>query len=146
MNIYCPDKNEYEAIVDLWEASVRASHNFLPEEDIQYYKPLILNDYLTAVELRCAKDKKGNILGFIGVAERKIEMLFVAPEHFGKGVGKFLLQNAVNELGATKVDVNEQNPEALVFYQYMGFKITGRSSVDSQGKPYPLLHMELDKK
>ncbi|MGY0625916.1 MAG: GNAT family N-acetyltransferase, partial [Paraglaciecola chathamensis] len=44
---------------------------------------------------------------------------------------------------ATKVDVNEQNPKALGFYQRIGFKVVGRSELDGQGKPYPLLHLAL---
>lgn len=143
MDILCPHAHEYTAMADLWEASVRASHTFLSEEDLQFYKSLIVNTYLSAVELRCAKDRKGTMLGFIGVSDTTIEMLFVSPDHFGKGVGKTLLHTAVSELGATQVDVNEHNTEARLFYEHMGFTITGRSPVDYHGKPYPLLHMIL---
>ena len=45
--------------------------------------------------------------------------------------------------GATLVDVNEQNEQAVGFYLKMGFTVTGRSPLDAQGKPYPLLHMAL---
>ena len=144
MNIHHVTPNEYSALVDLWEASVRATHHFLPEEDIQFFKPLILNEYLSAVELRCAKDEQGNIHGFSGTAEGNIEMLFVHPESFGQGVGKLLLNFAVKEQGATKVDVNEQNPQARGFYEHMRFTVVSRSAVDPQGKPYPILHMQMD--
>ena len=143
MKISRPTGNEYATLVDLWESSVSVSHGFLTEKDLQYYKPLIIKEYLPAVEIRYAKSVKGDILGFIGVAESNVEMLFVAPEYFGKGVGRFLLQHAIDELGAVKVDVNEQNHKARAFYEHMGFVITGRSPVDSQGKPYPLLHLTL---
>ena len=146
MNIICPNKSEYKALVDLWEASVRASHDFLSEEDIQYYKPLILEKYLTEVELRCAKNKEEKISGFIGISDNNIEMLFVSPNCFGQGVGKLLLQCAFKEFGVVKVDVNEQNVEALNFYEHMGFVVTARSPIDSQGKSYPLLHMKLNEK
>jgi putative acetyltransferase len=39
--------------------------------------------------------------------------------------------------------VNEQNPQAVGFYEHIGFLITGRSTLDGQGKPFPLLHMKL---
>ena len=61
MNVTGVEKSEYETIVDIWEASVRATHTFLPEEDIQTFRPLILNEYLDAVELRCARDDDGSI-------------------------------------------------------------------------------------
>ncbi|GAM72145.1 acetyltransferase [Vibrio sp. JCM 19236] len=41
--------------------------------------------------------------------------------------------------------MNEQNPEAAGFYKKMGFKVTSRSPLDDMGKPFPILHMELDK-
>ncbi|WP_043645567.1 acetyltransferase [Fundidesulfovibrio putealis] len=136
-------REDFQALAELWEASVRATHSFLSEEDIRFFKPLMVESYLPAVELHCARDESGIIVGFIGTAGNKIEMLFVAPEHFGKGIGKLLLSHAVNDLRATAVDVNEQNPSALGFYEHLGFVITGRSPVDGAGKPYPLLHMRL---
>jgi len=143
VNISAAVKEEYPEIVEVWEASVRATHDFLSEDDIQFFKPLILNEYLSAVELRCIKNDAGNILGFIGVAKGKIEMLFVHPDWRGQGIGKLLLNYAVNDVGATKVDVNEQNPLAVGFYEHLGFRVTGRSLVDGMGKPFPLLHMQL---
>ncbi len=137
------DPNEYPAVVALWEASVRATHHFLKEEDIAYFKPLILNEYLAAVKLRAARDGDGQILGFLGVAENSIEMLFIHPTFRGQGIGSRLLQYALKEQGAAKVDVNEDNPEALGFYQNQGFEVTARSPLDGLGKPYPILHMEL---
>lgn len=74
---------------------------------------------------------------------RKLEMLFVAPDARGGGVGRQLVAHAIGQCGATMVDVNEQNEQAVGFYRKMGFVETGRSPLDGQGKPYPLLHMVL---
>ena len=136
-------KSDYPEIVEVWEASVRATHHFLKEEDIAYFKPLILNQYLDAVELRCIKIEE-RIVGFLGVAEQNLEMLFIHPDYRGKGIGKSLLDYSINELQVFKVDVNEQNEQAVGFYHHCGFKTVGRSEVDSSGKPYPILHMELE--
>ncbi|MDR7129324.1 putative acetyltransferase [Algoriphagus sp. 4150] len=134
---------EYPEVVELWEASVRATHDFLQEEDIVFFKPLILNEYLKAVALNCVRADSSEILGFSGVAEGNLEMLFVHPDQAGKGIGKALLMNAISTLQVSKVDVNEQNPKALEFYLKNGFKIIGRSELDGTGKPYPILHMKL---
>lgn len=93
--------------------------------------------------LKCIKDEHQAILGFIGVHECKIEMLFILDAARGKGIGKALLNYAVEQLAANKVDVNEQNLLAVGFYQHRGFKIASRSPLDDMGKPFPILHMEL---
>ena len=142
-NIEKVRKEEYQEILDVWEASVRATHHFLKEEDIEYFKPLILNTYLDAVELRCIKNNQGKIVGFSGVAEQNLEMLFIHPDERGKGVGKALLVNSLKEFSVNKVDVNEDNDQAVGFYQKQGFKTYDRSDLDGTGKPYPLLHMKL---
>jgi putative acetyltransferase len=72
-------------------------------------------------------------------------MLFISPDARGSGIGKLLLNNAITNQGAFKVDVNEQNPQAIGFYEHMGFNVVGRSPLDGQGKPYPLLHLALNK-
>jgi putative acetyltransferase len=139
------NKDEYQELVIVWEASVRATHHFLQEEDIVYFKPLILNTYLDAVELRCIKLDKKKIVGFLGVTEQNLEMLFILPEYRGKRIGKILLDYSLNTLNVIKVDVNEQNEQAVGFYLHNGFETTGRSELDATGKPYPILHMELEK-
>ncbi|MGL5070041.1 MAG: acetyltransferase [Aeromonas salmonicida] len=142
MKIEQAKTRDHSTLISLWEASVRATHHFLPEAEIDALKPLILEHYFAAVDLVCARDETG-IAGFCGVHDGNIEMLFLAPEARGCGVGRQLVAHAITKQGATRVDVNEQNVQALGFYQRMGFVVTGRSPLDGQGKPYPLLHMVL---
>jgi putative acetyltransferase len=137
------DKSDYPEIVEVWEASVRATHHFLREEDIVYFKPLILNTYLDAVEIRCVKAVDNRIVGFLGVAGENLEMLFLHPDYRGKGIGASLLHYAIHQQHITKVDVNEQNEQAVGFYKHAGFTTIGRSERDGTGKPYPILHMAL---
>ena len=79
----------------------------------------------------------------MGIAERNLEMLFVDNDCRGTGIGKKLIAYAIANLQVTKVDVNEQNTQAIGFYKYMGFSIVGRSELDAEGKEYPILHMQL---
>ena len=137
-----PEATDYEALTELWEASVRATHDFLPESDIHFFKPLVRDQFLASVDLYALQDGAGRFHGFLGVLDGKIEMLFVDPASRGKGCGKWLLQIALTELQAYDLDVNEQNPQAVGFYQKMGFEVVGRSPLDGMGKPYPLLHMK----
>ena len=135
--------SDYVEIVEVWEASVRATHYFLPESDIQYFKPLILNEYLKAVHLECIRNLEGAIVGFMGVHDDSLEMLFIHPNARGQGLGKVFVTHAIKDLGVKRVDVNEQNPQAVGFYEHMGFQVISRSETDGMGKPYPILHMKL---
>jgi putative acetyltransferase len=141
--IHTPKQSDYEELTQVWEASVRATHDFLPESYIELLKNLVLTRYLDAVMLICTKDPRQRITGFAGVAAGKIEMLFIDPAHRGQGLGKQLLRYAMEHLNADELDVNEQNPQALGFYFKQGFEVIGRSEVDGMGQPYPLLHMRL---
>jgi putative acetyltransferase len=140
---YTPVPEDYPAMADVWEASVRATHHFLGEDDIQFFKPLILNEYFKQVTLLCTRDERSFINGFIGIADGKIEMLFLHPDSRGKGLGKKLLQHVVAHHNVRLVDVNEQNEDATAFYKHMGFGVISRSETDAMGKPFPLLMMEL---
>ncbi|SNR83413.1 GNAT family N-acetyltransferase [Lutibacter flavus] len=139
------NKSEYKEVVDVWESSVRATHYFLREKDIEYFKSLILNTYLDAVELRCIRNNDKKIIAFLGVAEQNLEMLFIHSGYRGKSIGKALLNYSIDKFNVSKVDVNEQNEQAVGFYKHCGFETIGRSELDSSGKPYPTLHMELKK-
>ena len=134
---------DYPELLAVWENSVRATHDFITEDDIAFFKPIIIEQAFPNVTLKCIKDENKTILGFVGVHECKIEMLFILNAARGKGIGKALLNFAVEQLAANKVDVNEQNPLAVGFYQHMGFKVASRSPLDDMGKPFPILHMEL---
>jgi putative acetyltransferase len=141
--IHTPKLGDYEELTRVWEASVRATHDFLPDSYIELLKNLVLTRYLDSVMLICTKDSSQRITGFAGVAAGKIEMLFIDPDHRGQGLGKKLLRYALEHLNANELDVNEQNPQALGFYFKQGFEVIGRSEVDGMGQPYPLLHMRV---
>jgi len=91
-------------------------------------------------ELACVRDDAGQVAGFVGVADCKVEMLFIHSLWRRQGIGRRLLEHVVKRLGATRVDVNEQRAGGGVF-QRMGFEVEGRTEVDSTGRPYPLLQM-----
>ncbi len=167
---------DHAALAELWRRSVEATHHFLSSLAVDELYGAVLRNYLPAVEeiwlaeynpeygpeyaprhapeggsphgQKAAPEGQSRPCpaGFMAYNGLQVEMLFVEPAYFGKGVGKALLQLA-QQRAASKglpltLDVNEQNPDALAFYRHMGFTVTGRSPLDSAGRPYPLLHME----
>ncbi|GAA4324748.1 GNAT family N-acetyltransferase [Flaviaesturariibacter amylovorans] len=136
-----PGPDDFDEVLQVWEDSVRATHHFLVEADIQVFRTLV-PQLLEVVDLYCTRDEAGRISGFLGIADGKIEMLFMRSDQRGKGIGKALTRFALDELKIRKVDVNEQNMQALGFYRHAGFVVVDRSATDGLGKPYPILHME----
>jgi len=134
---------DWPALAELWEGSVRATHAFLAEADIRDIRARLEPEYFPLVELWVVRGTGGEPLAFLGTGEGRVEMLFVHAAHQGRGHGSRLLRHAAQELGACEVDVNEQNPAALAFYQARGFRVVGRSERDGQGRPFPLLHLRL---
>lgn len=132
---------DFPRVVDVWEASVRATHHFVSEEDIRFFRPLVQDALPQIAGLACLRDSGGQVAGFIAVTNTKVEMLFIHPSWRGQGGGRRLLHYAVTTLSATTLDVNEQNNQAVGFYLRMGFEVVGRSALDDTGKPYPLLHL-----
>ena len=134
-------KTDYPILMDIWESAVLNTHDFLKQEDFLFYKEN-LPTYFQYVALY-GFEQDSRLAGFIGVVESNIEMLFVHNDYRGKGVGKKLVTYAIEKLQANKVDVNEQNIQAVGFYQHMGFSLVTRSELDAEGKAYPILHMRL---
>ena len=141
--LQCCSKH-YHELLAIWERSVQQTHHFLTPADIAQLKGPVLKEYFPLMENiigLVGADRR--IRGFIGTVGTRIEMLFVDPEYFRQGAGKQLIEYAIAHYGVDSVDVNEQNEDALAFYVCMGFKVVGRSALDGQGNPFPLLHMQL---
>lgn len=132
---------DYAILSAIWERSVMATHNFLKEEDFNKIRAALIHDYFPNVNLYAIADN-GVFTGFIGLCSDTIEMLFIDSDRRGLGYGTKLIEFAKLS-GATKVDVNEQNPSALDFYKAKGFRVIGRDETDDTGNPYPILHLSL---
>lgn len=131
-----------DQVLAIWEKSVLATHDFLKQDDFIEIKALVHSIDFNDFQVFCLLNEN-RVLGFIGVAEKKVEMLFIDPAYIGQGLGKKLLNFAILELNANLVDVNEQNTNAFKFYQKFGFEIFERTDRDEQGREYPLLRMRL---
>jgi putative acetyltransferase len=138
--------SEHGALVAVWERSVRATHHFLAEEDIAFFRPLVAEELAAGtLELWVVAAPDDAPVGFLGLSGNSIEALFLAPECRGAGLGRRLVEHARALRGAVLiVAVNEQNDAARRFYERLGFVVVGRSPLDPSGRPYPLLHMRRD--
>ncbi|MFR4047814.1 MAG: GNAT family N-acetyltransferase [Blautia sp.] len=92
-----------------------------------------------------AEKEFGEPVAFMGIDSNRLEMLFLSPEVRGKGLGKQLLQYGIETYNIQELTVNEQNPQAVGFYEHMGFQTYKRTEYDEEGNPYPLLYMRLSR-
>lgn len=132
-------------LLEIWRGSVAATHSFLSPEEIDRIAGYIPDALRSAPHLIVAGQCAEEPAAFMGINRRKLEMLFVAPQHRGRGIGRELMGIALRDYMVEEVCVNEDNPQARGFYERMGFYVYERSALDEQGDPYPLLHMKLCK-
>ena len=133
----------FEKLLNIWETSVRATHLFLSNTEINKIKKYVPQALSEVKHLIVAVSNDDKPIAFMGVAAYHLEILFVAPEECKKGSGKKLLLHGTKNHGVNEVTVNEQNPQAIGFYEHMGFECYKRTDFDEEGNPYPLLYMKL---
>ncbi|XQZ35107.1 acetyltransferase [Paracoccus yeei] len=127
-------------VMEIWRRAVDATHHFLAPLDKSAIEAEIM-EFFPQVCLQLAVDAAGTPQGFMFLHDSHLEALFIDPDQRGTGIGKAFIHRAVAAHPNLTTDVNEQNPEALAFYEHVGFVRTGRSSHDGQGRPYPLIHL-----
>lgn len=132
-----------ETLTALWRKSVASTHNFLSASEINAIEPEVKTGLKNVKNLVVVVALNGEFCAFMGVEKRRLEMLFVLPEMQGKGIGKKLLEFAIKKYNVTSLTVNEQNLQAMGFYEHLGFKPYKRTPCDEQGRPYPLIYMKL---
>lgn len=132
-----------QSLVEVWEKSVRATHLFLSDSEIESIKAYVPQALRGIESLVIAEDENHIPVAFMGIEEGSLEMLFITPKERGKSLGKQLIQYGIEEYSVKRLAVNEQNPQAKGFYEHMGFQVYKRTDCDEQGNPYPLLYMRL---
>lgn len=131
-------------MICVWEKSVRATHHFVTSEEVERLKELVKQIDFNSYSVFCLTS--GNtVLGFLGVENDVIETLFLDPDYIGQKLGAKLMNFALHELKADKVNVNEQNIEAIKFYAKFGFVAYERTEKDAEWNDYPVLKMKLKK-
>lgn len=130
-------------LLGVWEASVRATHHFLSDAEVRRIREYVPQALGGVEHLILAQRTPGEPVAFLGAEGGRLEMLFLSPAERGRGLGRRLLQLAVRDYAVREVTVNEQNPQAVGFYEHLGFVPYWRTDRDEEGGPYPLLYLRL---
>lgn len=129
-----------DVLLGIWERSVRATHLFLADADVKKIKEYVPQALESVEHSLIAEAEKP--IAFMGTQNGRLEMLFITRKQEVKGIGRQLLQYGMENYGILEVTVNEQNPQAVGFYEHMGFAVYKRSDWDEEGNPFPLLYMK----
>jgi len=127
--------------LQIWRDAVDATHGFLTPEHRAEIDVMVAEQFLPNAELWLATDGDDRPVGFLVMDGEMIDALFVDPVVHGQGYGTLLLDKALELSPNATVDASEQASNALSFYLARGFRMVGRSEVDPQGRPYPLIHL-----
>ena len=130
-----------QQLLGIWEKSVKATHLFLSDWEIQRIQHDVPQALTAVAHLIMAETEDGLPIAFMGIEGDTLEMLFLTPEEMGKGIGKCLMQYGIEHYKIQELTVNEQNPQAKGFYEHIGFQAYKRSEYDQQVLPYPLVFM-----
>ena len=137
--------NLINQLLEVWEDSVKATHTFLSNEEIEKIKEYVPQALIGISHLIIETDENGNPIAFMGIEENKLEMLFIKSSERRKGIGKQLLNYGIENYSVNDLAVNEDNLQAKGFYEHMGFKVYKRNELDEQGNHYPILYMKLER-
>lgn len=133
-----------DRLLEIWRAAVDATHDFLTPEDRAAIDREV-QAYIPAAPLWVGVGQGGKVVGFMGLSGSHMDALFLDPDHRGAGLGRAFVAHAFGLHGVLTCDVNEQNAQAVGFYERLGFARTGRSARDGAGRPYPLIHLRLER-
>lgn len=141
MKIRTSRPDEGARVVEIWRNAVDATHGFLSPEDRQAIDEMVCG-FLPQVPLWLAVDANDYPQAFMLIDNGHMQALFVDSACRGTGIGAALVRHGLSLHPNMTTDVNEQNGQAVGFYEKIGFKRTGCSPLDDQGRPYPLIHLE----
>lgn len=116
-----------QSLVEVWEKSVRVTHLFLSDSEIENIKDYVPQALRGIESLVIAEDGNHIPVAFMGIEEGSLEMLFITPKERGKDLGKQLIQYGIEKYSVKSLAVNEQNPQAKGFYEHMGFQVYKRT-------------------
>lgn len=114
-------------LLEVWRTSVRASHHFLTEEDILHLSPFAEQGLQHIQHLVVMEDAE-NPIGFMGVQDKKIEMLYMLGTEYTWSKNGFnaLLKSTVEDGTPTYISTftDGQRSRKLYFYLYAPINIS----------------------
>ncbi|MEJ7634209.1 GNAT family N-acetyltransferase [Aeromicrobium sp.] len=132
---------DFDALTDVWERAARSTHGFMADEEFAELRPRIRDLLLPSMDVWAASLDDLPV-GFVGARHEHVELLYVAPEAQGRGIGPALLSQLADGGGPRTVEVYAANSVGLGFYLSQGFRETRRDPTDVAGRGFAIVHLE----
>jgi len=117
------ENKDIDKIMDIWLTSTINAHNFIPKEYWHKNYNTVKDVYLPMAESFVYEDEE-NIKGFISIIDNEfIGALFVHTDFQNKGIGKALIDYAIDKYKVLNLAVYKENKKSVQFYINRGFKI-----------------------
>lgn len=99
-----------QQLVEVWQRSVQATRLFLSAPEIAAIRTYAPQALCGVEHLIVAQDESGTPVGFMGVQENRLEMLFLDPEARGQGLGARLLCLGMEQYGVSELNRERAEP------------------------------------
>ncbi|WP_085970180.1 GNAT family N-acetyltransferase [Blastopirellula marina] len=114
------EDRDLEQLLEVWEAASELAHPFLTAEFQAMVRESIANVYLVKAETWVFEDNS-HVVGFIALIGSEVGAIFVQPERQKLGIGRQLMDKAVQLRSELEVEVFVANSIGRAFYDRYGF-------------------------
>lgn len=115
------DENLVNEILDVYDKSISDLNNEISKDSLEQIKNNTKEMIKSVENLIIVKNEEENIIGFMGCENENLEMLYLHPDYKNKGLGKELINIAINNHNVNKTQVTKINTNGIDFLSHMGF-------------------------
>lgn len=129
--------SDTEQVMKIWLSGNMEAHSFVPEKYWQsHFKEV--QEALQQADV-WVYDIDGNVHGFIGLINEYIAGIFVDKNYRSKGIGTQLVNFVKEKYDTLSLNVYQENPRAVAFYQSEGFSVLSEGiDEDTSKKEYTM--------
>ena len=132
---------DLDTVVDLWLKSSIKAHSFIEASFWEGQVNAMREVYIPSADTWVA-DYEGMLVGFVSLNEEILAALFVHPFFQGNGIGKQLLQFAMEQSDSLVLSVYKENKRAMDFYRKQGFEAVQEQVDKHTGMPEVIMVWE----
>ncbi|MGL5316233.1 MAG: N-acetyltransferase [Peptostreptococcaceae bacterium] len=127
------ENKDIDKIMEIWLESTIKAHDFISKEYWENNYNTVKDVYIPMAKTFVYEDKEG-IKGFISIINNEfIGALFVATDYQGSGIGRELINHAIEKYKKLNLAVYKDNKKSVEFYTNRGFKIVTEQVNEDSG-------------